>query len=107
MTFNNTFSVGAAGYGKANMTPGLPGYGGVTLGYAIAPHRLVHLKFGALFGAGSGCGGVFFICEPELRLELNLTRAVRIGCGVSRPFTDKKWNGLKNLSLVFGIRFGQ
>lgn len=109
LTFGRTFSVGVAGYGKINFpTPGSPGYGGITLEYSFIPGRKIHFKIGALLGSGVGFReGIFYIFEPELKLILNLSHIVRIGGGISIPFTDKKSAGFKNPSIVLSFQFGK
>jgi hypothetical protein len=67
------------------------GYGGLYLEQMIAPNRLVHLSVGTLLGAG-GASWIdrldrrmqtptdgFFVVEPEIALEVNVTRFFRIG----------------------------
>ena len=72
------------------------GYGGVTLGYVAQPMKLVHLTIQALIGGGGmtydvlDIDGVrpedaptdgFFVAEPTVQGELNVTRFFRIGVG--------------------------
>ncbi|MCP4219020.1 MAG: hypothetical protein GY765_30580 [bacterium] len=107
LTFNNKFSIGLAGYGKADSPAGLPGYGGFTLGYTFAHKKLLHLRVVALFGSGDGYNGLFYVFEPEVRLELSVSKVVMLGLGVSKVFTDNKWDGFRGFCLTGGIRFGR
>lgn len=67
------------------------GYGGLYLEQMIAPNRLLHVSVGALLGAG-GASWIdrldrrvqtptdgFFVVEPEIALEVNVTRFLRVG----------------------------
>jgi hypothetical protein len=107
LTFRQRFSVGFAGYGKVNMPPGLPGYGGVTVEYSFNPWKKFHYKVGALMGSGTGDSGIFYLFEPEVKLVMNLSQTVRIGLGISIPITDNKSTGLKNPSLALDFQFGK
>ncbi|MCP4216868.1 MAG: hypothetical protein GY765_19615, partial [bacterium] len=116
ITFKRCFSVGFAGYGKINMPPGLPSYGGILLEYDFNPFKQFHVKVGALLGSGTSTGfqsnsssyfdwvsgGIFYIFEPEVNVIMNLSRFVRIGAGLSIPISEKS-SGLGN--LAFGLRF--
>ncbi len=107
-TFNHTFSVGVAGYGKANFDPGLPGYGGITLAYTFMPERMIHIRATALAGSGTArVGGIFYIFEPGLEMVLNLSRIVRIQVGLSYPLVDKEFCEMDNLMLNIGFQFGK
>lgn len=78
------------------------GYGGVLVGFTVAPRELIHLSVPILFGAGAFEisdddffvnnpadseftveNSVFFIVEPGLELEFNITKYFRIGAGAS------------------------
>ncbi len=61
LIFNERLSIGVAGYGARSFTPTLSnntglqmnyGYGGLALGYTVNPHKLIHLNFPVLIGAG-------------------------------------------------------
>ncbi len=118
LTFNRSFSVGLAGYGRAvsengaleldvDFDPGQPAYGGVTFSYAFFPDRKVHLRAGALFGSGNYYCRDFFIFEPEVDLVLNISRIARVRFGMSMPFTNKENVGLDNLIFNVGFQFGK
>jgi len=78
------------------------GYGGVLVGFTIAPRELIHLSVPILFGAGAFEvsdndffvnnpadseftveNSIFFIVEPGLELEFNITKYFRIGAGAT------------------------
>jgi len=99
-------------------------YGGLVFEYVNKSHRLVHLTFSTLIGGG----GIeydgrkeesdqydedsFFIVEPGVCVELNVTAHFRVGLGLSYRYingvnlpgvTDKDLTGaVANLNLKFG-----
>lgn len=108
LTFNNVFSVGVAGYGKANFDPGLPGYGGVTFAYVFHPERKVHYRITALAGSGTArSGAIFYLFEPGAEMIMNLSRIVRIHAGLSFPLVDKQFSCIDNLMFNVGFQFGK
>lgn len=112
---NKTFVLGGGGYGLVTHTPiaGLSrtslqlGYGGGELEYILASDEAIHASFMMLIGAGgaqmhldsvnSGMNNwergnlastTFFVFEPQVNVEVNLTRWFRIGAGVSYRYTN-------------------
>jgi hypothetical protein len=104
LVLNHTLIIGGAGYGLANeievneaLYPEFRllemGYGGVVLGYVNRSRKAVHLSFHSLIGAGGLSyrshyydyrhDDIFFVAEPGIDLELNLTRYFRLGCGAT------------------------
>jgi len=113
---NHQFVLGGAGYGMA--TPGetnpgiIPpylneqfemGYGGVLLAYINNSHKLIHLAVETLIGGGGIShyygrnddvfdtdydGDAFFIIEPGVNFELNITRKFRFAAGASYRITS-------------------
>ncbi len=106
---NHVFMIGGAGYGlvtrTAAKTPGLLGekdldigYGGLEMEYYSNPSDLVHLSVRLLLGGG----GVayredvmvsshrdmdgFFVAEPGISVNLNVTHFFRISAGASYRF---------------------
>ncbi len=106
------------------------GYGGLLIEPILLSNKPVHITFPILFGAG-WVGylrdwneelqpgekdllddAVFFVVEPGINLEFNLTNHTRLGLGVSYRATDnfelestsaKAFNGINyNLMLKFG-----
>ena len=75
------------------------GYGGFELGFIVASDRLIHMTFQILIGAGGVAhadmdnlddinvedmnGDAFFIAEPAVDVELNVTSFFRICLGAS------------------------
>lgn len=106
LVFNHCFVIGGAGYGlTTNLDVRYPpspyyryvhmGYGGLFLEYTLAPHRLVHLSAHTMIGGGTVCyeedyygwyDDAFFVLEPGVDLELNVSRCFRIGFGGTYRF---------------------
>jgi hypothetical protein len=103
MVVNHIFSAGLGGYGTIEEPEpqGITGlkdiemaYGGLFLELSLKPHSVFHVTVPVLIGAGrTGLGGdyvdpetgddsdTFFVVEPELNLEFNVTRNWRIDLG--------------------------
>lgn len=101
---NHVFSAGVGAYGSvAEPTPedltGLEdleiAYGGLFLEYTFKPHAVFHISVPVLVGAGQTRfagdyvdpeseedSDTFFVVEPELNLEFNITRNWRLDLGV-------------------------
>lgn len=104
LVVNHAFSAGVGGYGTvAGPSPedltGLDdlemAYGGLFLEYTFKPHAVFHVSVPVLVGGGqtqfagdyvdpnSGKDSdAFFVVEPELNLEFNITRHWRLDLGV-------------------------
>jgi hypothetical protein len=119
-TFNNSFSVGFAGYARAEDEDKSiywdcyryvdyigPAYGGITTAFIFLPKSLIHFKAGALFGAGYAWDRHFYIIEPEFDVVLNISQIVRIQAGISYPFTDKDEVGPNDVMFNVSFRFGK
>jgi len=112
---NKTFVIGGGGYGLVTYTPvtGLKGtslqvgYGGGELEYILASDEAVHASLMMLIGAGGAqmridsLGGgmdhwergslastTFFVFEPQVNIEMNLTQWFRVGAGISYRYTN-------------------
>ncbi len=116
LTFNGSFSIGLAGYGRTDTDYSIfdidhdgdhPAFGGVFFAYAPAQERLLHLRFTALAGSGDSWGRVFYIFEPGVEVVLNVSEIIRLSLGLSYPLTDRNEIGLENPILGFGIQFGK
>jgi hypothetical protein len=108
VTINRVFSVGFAGYGKANFDPGLPGYGGLFFAYNFSPARKLHFRATALVGSGtSNYGNIFYIFEPGVEGVLNISQVVRLTFGLSVPLTDKDNTGMEKAAFNIGFQFGK
>lgn len=133
---NHQFVVGAAGYGlttEGETNPGtiIPylnetfdmGYGGILLGYISRSNRLVHVTMDVLIGGGGLSPrddvfqnnfdeDAFFILEPSVNFELNVSSKIRFAFGGGYRITsgveyfdldDKDIGGPAiNLMLKFG-----
>lgn len=91
------------------------GYGGVTLGYTPQPMKLVHLTLQALIGGGGVTYDVedidgiraedapadgFFVAEPSVHAELNVSTFLRIGLGGGYRFVSgASLDGLRDRDL--------
>jgi hypothetical protein len=113
---NHTFIIGGSGYGLVtNVIANNPtidrkfievGYGGLDLEYIASSNKLVHLSIELLIGGG-GIGfkdnsddifsnhnakESFFVLEPSVHVNLNVTHFFRIAGGVSYRYI----NGLES-----------
>jgi hypothetical protein len=108
---DHTFAIGGAGYGLANNVHSRVvgpwgerfvnfGYGGLDLEYIVNSDDLVHLSIHSLVGAGAvgfrgswegnqnfgmdnRMGDVFFVLEPGVNIDLNVTKWFRTSLGMS------------------------
>jgi hypothetical protein len=135
---NHTFIIGGGGYGLVNQIeadnlidyaqPYLNfGYGGLELEYIIQSDHLVHFSIYTLIGAGGvnyryNSNGDwedwnynsddFFVLEPALNVEVNVTSFFRINTGVDyRMISGVSYDNLKNedfsgFSGVLTLKFG-
>lgn len=98
---NNVLTVGGAGYGMvggsratvgSNSAQVCMGYGGPGIGVKLFADEIVHVDMFNLFGWGglrfrdSKTTVTFFALEPEVNVEVNLFRFMRVGAGVSYRF---------------------
>jgi hypothetical protein len=138
MLINRRYAIGGMGIGGTSSVDaiigGTPvrgemdfGYGGLTLEVITRPSKLVHATYGLLLGAGgvsvwpddlrprnpSDDTEAFGVTEPQIGLEVNLVRWMRIGVTGGYRFTfgadvpelvDDKLSGASG-SIVF--RFGK
>jgi len=148
---NHRFMIGAGGYGLTNNVRASAdaeqlysidgealylefGYGGLMFEYIFSPHKLVHLNFHALVGAGGvsyredwygyiegdhnrrryGRGNAVFVAEPTLSVELNVTTWFRIAAGGSYRFVSgiDDLKGIENSDLAgpsgtLSLKFGK
>ena len=141
VTVNKYFLFGAGGYGIVTKTtvpgtnPDEPlrlygGYGGLMIGFNLFPREVVHLSFPILIGAGNIDivdenffsnsfdqdftveRSAFFVAEPGVLLEINVTSFFHLGLGASYRYIDglnmaninssdlTDWSG--NVSFKFG-----
>jgi len=75
------------------------GYGGMLIGFNIFQKSILNLSLTSIIGNGefyladspeqeeSADADAFFVAEPMVMLHLNLTRWMRVGCGVSYLYT--------------------
>jgi hypothetical protein len=135
---NHTFVLGGGGYGLVNdVSAKAPdvfngfryidmGYGGLDLEYIAASDRLVHLSIGLLVGGGGvrykneltaddhRSADGFFVAEPSLTVNLNVTRFFRIGAGASYRYVNGVSGGgvtsdadLSGTSAMIILKFGK
>lgn len=130
---DHTFVIGGGGYGLTTEIPMSDstllnfGYGGLDLEFIVKSDELIHFTVGTLIGAG-GTGlrnrildenfteefetDPFFVLEPRITAELNVTDFFRIGIGVSYRYISgvDKFNlsesELSGISGIFVCKFG-
>jgi hypothetical protein len=114
---NHSFVLGGGGYGlvtdvNAKTTDSIHkfiemGYGGVEIEYIPSSNDILHLSLGLLIGAGgigykqednngfmaSHKNNSFFVLEPSVNANLNVTHSFRIAAGVSYRYVS----GLKSV----------
>ncbi len=129
---NHLISLGGGGYGLASEIQTNPGellvfgYGGFEMEYIIASDRLLHTTIRTLIGAGGLSsvnddlstddetnGDAFFVLEPSVNAELNLTQFFRLNAGLGYRYisgvdrfnlSDADVSGLNaTLTLKFGL----
>ncbi len=108
------------------------GYGGVLIGLTIAPRELIHLSIPIVLGAGAFEvadedffvnnpadseftveNSTFFIVEPGLELEFNITKYFRLGAGATyrhiagTELANVKDEDLSGFSGMLSFRFGR
>ncbi len=138
---SNHFVIGLGAYGMATEIDFIGtepetrqylygGYGGLVLGAIIAPREVIHVNIPILIGAGGAYitenspddfdrnndefdeSSAFFVIEPGIELEMNVTKFFRLGMGVSYRYvaeselvniTDSE---LTNYSGHISLKFG-
>ncbi len=114
---NHTLAIGGGGFGLPGRRQERAfGYGGPTLNVIFFADKLVHFDVGTMVAWGGARLGDLesdvFVLEPEVNLELNVTRNMRVALGASyRHVADvgsatglgKEFSGLTG---SLGIRFG-
>jgi hypothetical protein len=104
------------------------GYGGVLLAYINNSHRLIHLTVETLIGGGGISyyddegndpfndeynGDAFFIVEPGVNFELNISRRLRFAAGASYritsgvEFQDLKDGDITGPAINLMLKFGK
>lgn len=108
VTVNKQFMIGVGGYGvatnvdvRSSDTEDVDlegGYGGVMLGFIIAPREVVHVTIPVFIGGGSfhqvneqfgfdrqinNRTSSFAVVEPGVQLEVNISKGIRLNFGAS------------------------
>ena len=108
------------------------GYGGMLIGLTIAPRELIHISMPIVLGAGSVEvsdkdffvnnpadseftveNSAFFIVEPGLELEFNITKYFRVGAGATyrhiagTELVNISDEDLRGFSGMLSFRFGR
>lgn len=136
MDNQNSLTLGGGGYGLSNNIrvdrPGIDeteylvyGYGGFYLEYTHRTYKLVHLTARSIIGAGHvgyrprnhyssySSGSEFFVAEPAISAEINVTNFFRFGAGVAYRFVAGSNSSVysdADLSGVMGVatfKFGK
>ena len=144
---NRRYLLGLAGYGlltEVQFDGTIPGettnkplnlhggYGGVLIGWTIAPRELIHISLPVILGVGAVEvsdedffvnnpadseftieNSAFFIVEPGIELEFNITKFFRVGAGATyrhiagTELTNIADGDLKGFSGLISFRFGR
>ena len=134
ITLGHQLSIGIAGYGLVNQhvpirLGGQPvadtlrfGYGGIRVGYRVAPERPLHAGIELLVGGGEVSSRVegsaadedeVFVAVPSVLGEANITSSVRAVGAVSYRFVSGvDWPGvgpsaLRGVEARIGLRLGR
>ncbi|GAB4248756.1 MAG: hypothetical protein Tsb0034_28150 [Ekhidna sp.] len=108
------------------------GYGGVMIGGTIAPKELIHISVPIVLGAGSFEvsdkdyfvnnpadseftieNSVFFVLEPGLEIEFNITKYFRLGAGVTyrhitgTDLVNVSDEDVSGYNAMISLRFGR
>lgn len=108
------------------------GYGGIIIGGTIAPKELIHISFPIVLGAGSMEvvdkdyfvnnpadseftveNSVFFVAEPGLEIEFNITKYFRLGAGATYRYIsgleldNVEDDDLSGTTAMISFRFGR
>ena len=108
------------------------GYAGVLIGASIAPRELIHISIPVIFGAGAFEvvdknffsnnladaefvveNSIFFVVEPGLELEFNVSNNFRLGFGATyRYITGTELQNIKDEDVsgavaMISLRFGR
>ncbi|WP_420576917.1 hypothetical protein [Ekhidna sp.] len=108
------------------------GYGGVIIGGTIAPKELIHISFPIILGAGSlevvdkdffvnnpadseftVENTVFFVAEPGIEVEFNITKYFRLGAGMTYRYVsgteleNVEDEDISGTTALISFRFGR
>ena len=108
------------------------GYGGVLIGATIAPKELIHISIPIVLGAGSlevvdkdffvnnpadseftVENSVFFVAEPGIEIEFNITKYFRLGVGATYRYIsgteleNVKDEDVSGTTALISFRFGR
>jgi hypothetical protein len=133
LILNHTLSVGFGGYGLASYVDALNrgplgerhmemGYGGLDIEYIINPNELVHFSVSTLIGGGGVLFNdrswssdywddhdrnvnAFFIAEPAVNIDLNVTSFLKTSAGASYRFVTGLKSDVSTSSELSGAAF--
>lgn len=108
------------------------GYGGIMIGGTIAPRELIHISIPIVLGAGSlevvdkdffannpadseftVENSVFFVAEPGIEIEFNITKYFRLGAGMTYRYIsgteleNVKDEDISGTTAMISFRFGR
>lgn len=111
---NHQFLIGIGGYGKTTgIHERLMGYGGLILEYFVDPNRLMNFSVRGLIGGGSSSwrwDDPFFVAEPEVKMNLNMTSWFRLSLGGGYRFVGgSAWENdqLGGPTASLNVNFGR
>jgi hypothetical protein len=85
---NDTVYIGGEIKISTPMIPGImTGYAGPDLGIILFGNSVVHVEIGTLLGVEFLAPYSYFVLEPAIRIETNITRYIRLGVDAGYRFT--------------------
>lgn len=110
LMLDHKFMIGVGGFGVTSPAFLPMGYGGVVVEYLPFSDRVTHVSFGALVGGGGLSTLSFAVVEPEVRLNVNVNKWLRLGIGggyrfiAGGGFADSV---LRGPTMTFSLGFGR
>lgn len=110
LLLDDKFMIGVAGYGMTKTGYVPMGYEGVVFEFLPHSDRLAHVLFGGLMGVGGRFNTAISVAEPEVRLNLNAAKWLRLGVGGGYRLVGGGGilnPGLRGPQATFSVGFGR